>query len=85
MYDKGAMGLLLQKSRVFIERKEERSREPELTLQEEIRQASLEVEMRRVAWDLADQVYEEAAWHAFRSATERLNALLKQAREVVGA
>lgn len=83
MYDKGTVGVLLQVGRAFAPKKVDV--DEELTLQEEIRQASLEVEMRRLAWDLADQGYEEAAWHAFRSASERLNALLRQAREVVGA
>lgn len=52
---------------------------------DEIHQAKLDVEARMLAWNLAEPGFEEAAWHAFRAATERLNALLREAKQGVGA
>lgn len=83
MYDNGSRGVLSLRSRVLTD--SSMAGCDEVALREEIRQASIDVEARKLVWDLADHGYEEAAWHDFRAASERLSALLRQARQVVGA
>lgn len=46
----------------------------------EIRKAREEVEAALVAWNATDPQFEHAAWFAYLSAQERLNALIVEAK-----
>ncbi|MCL6454384.1 MAG: hypothetical protein K6T78_12305 [Alicyclobacillus sp.] len=50
-------------------------------LMEEIRSATLDVQRHFQRWNMVDPAYEPAAWLAYRAACERLNALLREAKE----
>lgn len=50
----------------------------------EIRKAREEVEAALVAWNATDPQFEHAAWFAYRSAQERLNALIIEAKRQHG-
>ncbi|MCF8564377.1 hypothetical protein LLE49_06410 [Alicyclobacillus tolerans] len=56
-----------------------------MALMDEIRQLKLDVEARKLMWGMAEPGYEEAAWHAYQAVSERLNALLREAKQGVWA
>lgn len=47
----------------------------------EIQKAREEVEAKLVAWNVAEPEFEQAAWFAYLSAYERLNALIVDAKQ----
>lgn len=55
------------------------------TLTEEIQAAANDMEARRLMWGMAEPSFEESAWYAFLAASKRLNALLREAKQGVGA